>query len=699
MRRALSFALLLAAALVVPRAALAQQGDTAAIDDPYLWLEQVEGERAMQWVTEQSEATLETLREHPVFEPVFEETLEILNSDDRIAYPSIIGDRLYNFWQDADHERGIWRRTSWAAYLAGAPDWETVLDIDALAAAEDVPWSFAGASCLAPENRRCMVRLSRGGSDAVELREFDLEAAEFVEGGFRLPEAKSSVAWAGPDALLVGTDFGEGSLTTSGYARIVKRWERGTDLADATTVFEAERDHMGVFVGSLETPDTVYQVIMHRPSFFDGTVYVVAGTELTALDVPTDSDPTLFGDQLVVYLRSPWEVGDTTYAQGSIIAMDYDRFLAGARDFDVVVAPGPRRTVQQPVTTRSHLLVTILDNVREQLWRFRRVDGDWVGERVETRDFGSIGIAAADVHSDRFFFTYASFTQPTTLYLAEEDGGIREVRRSPEWFDADGLVVEQHWATSADGTEIPYFVVHAEGMARDGGNPTLLTAYGGFQISRTPFYSGTVGRAWLERGGVYVLANIRGGGEFGPAWWRAALKENRQRAYDDFLAVAEDLIERGVTSPDHLGIQGGSNGGLLVGVAMTQRPDLFDAVVAAVPLLDMRRYNKLLAGASWMAEYGNPDKPEEWAYIREYSPYHNVSADVDYPRPLFYTTTRDDRVHPGHARKMAKKMMDMGHGVFYWENTEGGHGSGVTPEQRARQTAITYAYLWKQLGS
>jgi prolyl oligopeptidase len=399
----------------------------------------------------------------------------------------------------------------------------------------------------------------------------------------------------------------------------------------------------------------------------------------------------------VVYLRTPWETGGRTYPEGAVIAMSYDRFLAGQRDFDVVVEPTSRQTVRGVSDTRDYLLVSLLDDVQSELWRYRREGGQWVGEEIEAPGMGTISVAATDVHTNRFFFTYSGFTQPNTLYLAEADGRVREVRQLPAMFDAAGLVVEQHHATSKDGTSVPFFIVHREGILHDGTNPTLIYGYGGFEISQTPSYSATVGKSWLERGGVYVVANIRGGGEFGPAWHRSAQKENRQRAFDDFIAVAEFVIDHGVTSPDHLGIMGGSNGGLLVGAAMTQRPDLYDAVVIQVPLLDMRRYSKLLAGASWMAEYGNPDIPEEWAYIREYSPYHNVEPDAGYPTPFLYTTTRDDRVHPGHARKMAALMEGLGHDIYYYENMEGGHGSGVTPEQRARMYALTYAYLLERL--
>jgi len=684
--------------IALPALALPARSWSQEADDPYRWLEDVEGERAMAWVRSQSDATLTTLRERAVYDSIYGQSLAILESQDKIDYPTIQGDRVYNFWQDAEHARGIWRRTTMDSYLSDQPTWETVLDIDRLAEEEDVPWAFHGAECLAPEYRRCLVSLSRGGSDASEVREFDLESLAFVEGGFFLPEAKSSVAWRAPDAVLVTTDFGPGTLTESGYPRIAKLWRRGTPMSEAEVLFEGDSTDVGVWAGSVETPERTFHLVYHSPTFFETRVHVVPEDgSLLALDVPLDADLSLTGEDIVVYLRSPWESGGASYVQGSVLAIGYDDFLAGDRAFDVVVEPGPRRTVEGVNVTRGHLLVQILDNVRGQLWRYRREDGEWGGERVPAPDFGALYVVDSDALEDRWFFTYESFTDPTTLYLGEADGSIREVRRLPAMFDARGLVVDQHEATSRDGTRVPYFVVHQEGLTTDGRNPTLLYGYGGFQISMTPWYGEITGKAWLERGGVLAVANIRGGGEFGPDWWKAAQKENRQRAYDDFLAVAEDLVDRGISSPGHLGIEGGSNGGLLVGVAMTQRPELFRAVVVEVPLLDMRRYHTLLAGASWVAEYGDPDDPAEWEYIRRYSPYQNVSPDEEYPRALFYTTTRDDRVHPGHARKMAAKMLDMGHPVWYFENTEGGHGAGVTPEQRARMYAIIYTYLTERL--
>ncbi|MGH7565817.1 MAG: prolyl oligopeptidase family serine peptidase, partial [Gemmatimonadota bacterium] len=665
--------------------------------DPYLWLEDVEGERALAWVEGQNEATLDVFGGRAVYDSIYDESLAILNSEDKIDYPTIVGNRIYNFWQDADHERGIWRRTSWESYLTEEPDWETVLDIDSLAAREDVEWAFDGAECLAPEYRRCMVRLSRGGSDAIEVREFDAEALDFVGGGFFLPEAKSSVAWRGPEALLVTTDFGAGTLTESGYPRIAKLWRRGTPLADAEVLFEGEPTDVGVWAGSVDTAEKRFTLIYHSPTFFETRIHVLEDDgELHALDLPLDAIPDLTGQDLVVYLRSPWEVGERSFTEGSVVAIDYARFLEGDREFDLVVESGPRTTVEGVRVVRGEILVHILDNVIGKLWRYRHAGGEWIAEQVPAPDMGSVDVVAADPLSERWFFTFGTYDQPTTLYMNGPDG-VREVRQLPAMFDAEGLVVRQLEATSKDGTRVPYFVVHREGLEENGRNPTLLYGYGGFQISETPYYSAIRGKAWLERGGVFAVANIRGGGEFGPDWWKAAQKENRQRAFDDFLAVAQDLVDRGITTPERLGIEGGSNGGLLVAAAMTQRPELFNAVVVEIPLLDMRRYNQLLAGASWVAEYGDPDEPAQWEYMRRYSPYQNVSPDREYPRALFYTTTRDDRVHPGHARKMAAKMLDMGHPVFYYENTEGGHGAGVTPEQRARMLAIIHTYLIDRL--
>ena len=688
----LSFTLL--CVTTAPAVLAAQQTAT----DPYIWLEDIDGKRSMEWVNAKNAATVAELSSSPLYQPLYTRIKQILDSKDRIAYPNIIGDRIYNFWQDANHQRGIWRRTSGSDYLSGNPTWETVIDVDALAKAEGVPISYGGADCFEPENRRCLIFLSRGGSDAAEVREMDVVTKQFVNDGFKLPEAKTTNGWVDENAMLIGTDFGQGSMTTSGYPRVIKLWKRGTPLSSATTVFEVPADHVSADASAVDAVGRRYIRISDNKTFYESTQYLYEKGKLVKLDVPKDADLYLVRDQMIVYVRDPWNVGGTTWGTGSLVATSVDDFLAGKRDLKLVMKPGPRETINGIRATRDFLLLNVLNNVRGELRRYRYANGSWTFEKVPAPELGTINVISTSTKSNRFFFNYASFLQPTTLYLADQDGKVTEVKRLPAMFEAKGLTVEQLEATSKDGTKIPFFIVHREGVTYDGNRPTLLAAYGGFEVSNTPGYNTVMGSSWLERGGVYVLANIRGGGEFGPQWHRAGLKENRQRIYDDFTAVAEELIRQRITSPEHLGIIGGSNGGLLVGVAFTERPDLYKAVVIASPLLDMQRYNHLLAGASWMAEYGDPDKPDEWAYISKYSPYQNLRAGTKYPKVMFTTTTRDDRVHPAHARKMAAKMEAMGLPFYYFENTEGGHGAGVTNEQRAKSLALTYAYLWQQLG-
>jgi prolyl oligopeptidase len=666
-------------------------------DDRFRWLEEVEAPAALAWVEAQNALTREALQAHPGYQRHYDETLAILTSADRIAAPSFRGELVYNLWTDAEHPRGIYRRTALAAYLAGEPDWETVLDVDALAEREGVPWALRGVDCLRPAERYCVLSLARGGSDATEMREFDLESRQFVAGGFRLAEAKQSTAWVDADHLLVAAALPGEPTTSSGYAAAVKLWRRGTPWTTARPLFAADSADMGVWVGTVHTARGDEPAIFLLPTIFTSEPYLLRDGTLVRLDIPADAKPSVMDDQLVLQLVSDWTVGGTTFAAGAIVSADLERYLAGGREVELVLQPGPRSTINGVTTTRRLLLVNQLTDVQGELLAFRRVDGAWRSTRIVTPPMGDVGVAARSDDHDRFFYTFTSFTQPTTLYHVDESGTSTAVRSLPAQFDATGVVTEQHFATSQDGTKVPYFVIRQAGALLDGTHPTLLTAYGGFQISRTPGYLGSTGKGWVEDGGVYVLANIRGGGEYGPAWWKAALKEHRQRAYDDFIAVSEDLIARGITSSQHLGIQGGSNGGLLVGVAMTQRPDLYNAVVVAVPLLDMMRYHRLLAGASWMAEYGDPGIPAEREFIRAYSPYQNVDPAVDYPEPFIWTTTRDDRVHPGHARKMTALFESLGKPVRYFENTEGGHGSGVTPAQQAEIQALTLSYLWQRL--
>ncbi len=669
----------------------------AADEDPYLWLEEVEGEKALAWAKERSAADTAVIEAVPEFGEFHEKLLEIYNSRDRIPTPGIRGAWIYNFWRDADHVRGIWRRTFLDEYVKESPAWETVLDLDALAEAEDENWVWKGASCLAPEYRHCLLTLSRGGADAAVRREFDAAAKAFVEDGFFVPEAKARVAWKDENTLWIGTDFGEDSLTASGYPRFVREWKRGTTLDEATTIFEGSVDDVAVGAYSIHTPEGRYDIVYKTPEFFRGSYFIILGQRLVKLDIPEDASlQGFFKDQLLIALRSDWTVGNTTYPQDALLAIDLDAFLAGDRAFELLFEPSERVSLGGVTHTLDYLLMTTLDNVRGRLYRLTLGDEGWITEEVELPGMGTIAIGSTGDFDDSFFFTYTDFTTPSSLYLVRDDGAPEQVKSSPAWFDTDGMSVVQYEATSSDGTKIPYFVFMPKGFEADGANPAVLYAYGGFEVSRKPRYSGSRGFAWVERGGVYVLANIRGGGEFGPKWHQAAMKEKHQNNFDDFIAVAEDLIKRKITSSEHLGIMGGSQGGLLVGGSFVQRPELFKAVVCQVPLLDMKRYNKLLAGASWMAEYGNPDT-DDWEYIKTWSPYQNLDPKKDYPKVFFWTNTRDDRVHPAHARKMVAKMTDMDKPVYYYENTEGGHGSGANLNQRAYTDALQYAYLWMML--
>jgi len=675
-----------------------QQASCQDEADAYLWLEDVEGEKALSWVKEKNEATLAVLKAQPMFEPTYQKALEILNSDRRIAYPSFQGDYIYNFWQDEKNERGLWRRTTPAEYLKPSPQWEVLLDIDKLSKEEGESWVYKGAAGLYPDYLLYLVYLSRGGGDAVVVREFDAGTKQFVKGGFSLPEAKGSVSWKDRDTIYVQTDFGAGSVTASGYPRVTKLWKRGTPLSEARTIFEGESADVSVGCSVIDTPERQYDVIHRGITFYTSHTYVIEAGRPIKLEIPDDADfGGFFKNQLFVRLRADWTINSRTCKQGSLISIDYDQYLKGSRAFDTIVEPNERSNVISFSTTRDILLVNVLNNVRSELYEFRLNEGRWAGQKVDAPELGTLSIGSTDEKSDRYFFTYEGFLSPTSLYYSPDGRQMQKVKSLPDFFNADGLEVKQLEAVSKDGTRIPYFLVHSKAAKADGSNPTLLYGYGGFEIPQIPSYAATVGAAWLEKGGAYALANIRGGGEFGPRWHLCALKENRQRCYDDFIAVAEDLVQRKITTPAHLGIMGGSNGGLLMGAAFTQRPDLFNAVVCQVPLLDMKRYHKLLAGASWVAEFGDPDVPGEWAYISRYSPYHNLSADKKYPQIFFCTSTRDDRVHPGHARKMAAKMEGMGHKAYYYENTEGGHAAAATNRQRALRTALSYSYLWMQL--
>ncbi len=666
--------------------------------DQFLWLEEVQGEKALSWVEGQNKQTLEVLENLPTFQQFFDKNLEIANSSEQIAYPSFRGDYIYNFWRDATHVRGILRRTSLAEYKKAEPAWETVLDIDALAKSEDENWVYKGNSCLYPEYRHCIVSLSRGGADASVRREFDMQTKAFITDGFITAESKGGISWINKDTVMIGSDFGAGSMTDSGYPRITKIWNRGSPLADAKIVFEGKQSDVGIWGVVYNTPTASYPVIVQATSFYTSNTYSYNDGELTKIEIPEDANISgIYKGQLLVRLKTDWNVNVATYPQGSLISIDFEKLLGGSRDFSLVINPDKRSTISGLSITHDKLLVNMLSNVRSELFSYTFNAGKWQHSRVDTPALGSISVVASSDTSNDVFYAYAGFLKPTTLYYLDENLQSQEYKSLPAFFDASPYIVSQHATRSKDGTLVPYFMIARKDIQLDGTNPVLQYGYGGFEISMRPSYSATIGVSWLDQGGVYVLANIRGGGEFGPAWHLAALKENRQKSYDDFIAVAEDLIKHKVTSPQHLGIRGRSNGGLLMGVMLTQRPDLFNAVVCQVPLLDMRRFNKLLAGASWMAEYGDPDIPEQWEYIRKYSPYQNLDADKTYPKVLFTTSTRDDRVHPGHARKMVALMEAMGKPVYYYENTEGGHDGASNKKQSAYLNALVYSYLLDQL--
>ncbi len=688
----------------------AEQTDTTAPTadaDPRLWLEDVEGDDALAWVRERNAQTTSTLAATEEFTSTQAALRGVLDSDAKIPDVSKIGDHLYNFWKDSTHVRGLWRRTTLESYRTDEPEWETVLDVDALGETEGESWVWHGASILRPAYRKALVSLSRGGSDADVTREFDLATKEFVapeDGGFYRPESKGDLAWVDDDTVYVFTDTGEGSMTSSGYPRVARRWHRGTPLESATVLYEGRTDDMYISAFRSHTPGFVRDFVARSLAFYSNELYVLAADDsLTKIDVPDSAEVGFRREWLLVELRDDWTVGGTTFTSGSLLATGFDDFLAGGRDFTVLFEPDESTSLAGATWTEHHLVLNVLADVKNRLHVLTPpADGAGPWERSEmlgAPKIGTVAVRAVDVDaSDDVWLVATDYLTPTTLSIATVGQEPELLKSMPVFFDADGLTVEQHFATSDDGTKVPYFLVRRADLALDGTAPTLLYGYGGFEISLTPGYSGGLGRAWLEQGGVYAVANIRGGGEYGPRWHQLALQENRHRAYEDFSSVAKDLVTRGITSRAHLGVQGGSNGGLLTGNMLTQYPELFGAVVIQVPLLDMKRYSHLLAGASWMAEYGDPDDPAQWEFIQTFSPYHLFDADREYPPVLFTTSTRDDRVHPGHARKLAAAMIEAGKDVTYYENIEGGHGGAANNEQASFMQALAYRFLWERLG-
>jgi prolyl oligopeptidase len=695
--------------LIIVLAIFSLNASASDPSDPFQWLEDIDGGRSMQWVRSANAETDKRLSETALYKEIYADTLSALDSKDKLPNVSIIGDMVYTLKKGADHPRGLYQRTSLSDFKAGNHKWQVVLDIDTLSKEDGVKWVFHGMECLSPENKKCLVYLSPGGGDAHEMREFDLATLTFVDNGFALPAAKMRISWADENRLFVATDFGEGSKTESGYPRIMKAWKRGTSLGEAEKIFEVSEKSVSLTATRYKTGKHHLDLLVEAPSFWTRVYYQLIEGEATKLELP---DTAIISDMVdgkyLVSLKQDWKFNGEQYKQGSILLIRPDALMVTAnkkeKDDVVVLVESKRDAIVEDVSVaKNSVIVTVLENVKSKIYRYTLTDKGWLSELIALPEAGQIAVSAISNDSGEFFARYEGFLTPPTLYAVGRSPTPRLVLQQSRTFDSSRMTVDQFFAESLDGTRVPYFVIMNKDTKLNGKNPTHIFAYGGFRASLTPAYSGSYedlngayGKAWLERGGVYVVANIRGGAEYGPAWHAAALRENRHKAFEDFEAVAEDLFERKITSAKHLGIEGRSNGGLLVGATMVRRPELYGAIICGVPLLDMKRYNTLLAGASWMGEYGNPDT-DDWSFIKQYSPYQNLKEGQSYPPIFFFTSTRDDRVHPGHARKMAAKMKAAGHSVDYYENIEGGHKGSATSAQTAKRVALSFTHLWAQL--
>lgn len=684
-------------------------------DDQFLWLEEIDSDRSLAWVKSRNDLSFKRLSSDRRYPHIEEQVRKILLASDRLPSTSIHSNFSHRFWQDAKHKRGLWQRMPLQDFKNGLENWHTILDFDKLAAEENENWVYQSLSCKEPENKRCIIRMSRGGGDSSVAREFDVESKQFVSNGFVLPAAKSDLSWVDDNTMLVATDWGDGSMTSSGYPRLARLWSRGTPSKSGPLLYTAETKDVGISTASYTYDDETYLIIHREISTFGGEYWFARiskgnktnafsnpnlAQELTKIPLPIDADlKGFYKGHFLVSLRSDWLQGGNLLKQGSLVSLNASNFGAAAEN---IYTPDARSSITAVDQSSDFVFVTISENVKAKVLAFSRDHQQkWTYQTVKLPVDGTAYITAANSHEREVLVKYENFLQAPTLYLVSSTETILseplKLKTQPSRFNEDLFETHQYEATSNDGTKVPYFIVHAKGMRLDGKNPTLLYGYGGFEISLMPSYLNQTGKVWLEAGGVYVRANIRGGGEFGPQWHIAGTKENKQRVFDDFIAVAEDLIARNITSPRNLGIQGGSNGGLLVGAVSMQRPDLFAAVICQVPLLDMMRYHKLLAGASWMDEYGNPEDPKEQEFILKYSPYQNIYREKKYPEIFFLTSTRDDRVHPGHARKMTAKLADYGHPVMYYENTEGGHAGAANLEQKIKMTTLEFTYLMQNL--
>ena len=673
-------------------------------DSDHLYLEEVLGEQALTDVKNWNARTLKRLMADPLFEKMNNEVLDIVNSKDKIPYVSYRGGEVHNFWQDEQHVRGLWRKTTLASYLTESPVWQTVLDIDALAKSENKNWVYKGNNCLSPDYERCLIALSDGGKDATVTREFNTKTRSFVKNGFVTSESKGGTDWIDKDSIIIGIDFGDNTMTDSGYPMVAKIWQRGSPLSSAIEIDRGEKSDVGYWGSALELRDGRREIITTRAiSFYDTETFWFSrqanGSTYNKVKFPLPKKSDINGEhkgQLLLKLNEAWRGFNT----GDLVSFNVYDFMENGKinDVNLVFSPDEKSSMGNLGVTKSKVLLSIYRNVSGAAFEFDWNGKKWTSKKLPFPENGSVSIGNTNPKEDIAFISAESFLNPDTLYTFNTATGDKTIAKSlPSWFDADSMVSEQFFVSSKDGTQVPYFVVRAKSTTMDGKNPTLLYGYGGFEISLNPSYSAVRGKLWLERGGVYVLANIRGGGEYGPKWHQAGLKTQRQRIYDDFIAVAEDLIAQNITSAKNLGIEGGSNGGLLMGVMVTQRPDLFNAVICAVPLLDMLRYHTLLAGASWMGEYGDPDDTVEGNFLRSISPYHNLNTEINYPEVFFITSTKDDRVHPGHARKMAKRMEDQGHKFLYYENIDGGHSAAANLKETAKRLALQHTYLMQKL--
>lgn len=675
--------------------------------DEFIWLEDIDGQKSMQWVKTTNKTTDIKLKKDPLYNELYTQALSVLNAKSRLPVVTQKGKWLYNFWQDDKNPRGIYRRTTLNEFKKTSPNWETVLDMDKYSLQHEKKYDYHGMTCLPPEGVDCLVSLSPSGGDAIVVREFSLEKKDFIENGFTVPLAKSRVSWIDKNTVFVGTDFGISSMTDSGYPRIIKQWKRGTPLSKAKTLFSAEEKSISAGAFRMSDNTETIDIFSESTSFWSSDKYQLHEGTIKSLALPKSARISgMYQGKLVVSLKENWTFNKTIYIQGEILLIDAGLLRGENGSIESIIKPDGKTVVESVNTTKQGLLVTILQDVKAKLFHYQKLDsGAWTIKNIPFPDNGALNVTSVDDTTGDFFVEYESFITPPSLYHVSNKSLKPElIKQQDESFDGSQFKVEQYFTQSLDGTHVPYFVVMNKNTQFNGKNPTHIFSYGGFRNSLTPSYSGSYealsgayGKLWLERGGVFVLANIRGGGEYGPAWHAAALLKNRHKSFEDFEAVANDLFKRKITSAKHLGIEGRSNGGLLVTATMTRHPELYSAVICGAPLIDMKRYNKLLAGASWMGEYGNPDESDMWQYIKTYSPYQNVKTDVNYPAIFFYTSTRDDRVHPGHARKMAAKLQNLGNKVDYYENIEGGHHGFSTNEQLAHRLALSYTHLWRHL--